>query len=106
MMQIYITTQFEGIHKWDNAPDEVKFLRYPHRHLFNVKVWFSVNHDDRDLEFFIMKRKLNNYILASIDQNDVGSCEMVCRKIAEMDSRITKVEVNEDNENGAVLQIK
>ena len=50
---IWVTFQKEGIHKYPDAPDEVEFLRYPHRHIFKFKVQIDVEHDDRDIEFFI-----------------------------------------------------
>tara|TARA_R110000868_G_scaffold132290_2_gene342957 strand:+ start:5337 stop:5555 length:219 start_codon:yes stop_codon:yes gene_type:complete len=60
--QIYISTSFEGLHQWKDAPDQVDFLRSAHRHIFNIKIYFEVNHNDRDLEFFMMKSEINNLI--------------------------------------------
>lgn len=108
LKQIYISTSFEGIHQWKDAPDEVGFLRNPHRHIFNVKVWFEVNHNDRDLEFFIMKWKVDEFI-QTLSQNEywlyqVWSCEMIADQIHDWfqfdNEKITKIEVNEDWENG------
>lgn len=106
-MEIFITTQFEGFHKWENAPDEVAFLRNFHRHLFKVKVYFKVNLTDRDLEFFIQKKEINKqiYNYLSKRKGTMESCEKMCEFIASTDNRITKVEVNEDGENGAILTI-
>ena len=39
---IWVTFQKEGIHKYPDAPDEVDFLRYPHRHMFHFKVQIEV----------------------------------------------------------------
>lgn len=109
LKQIYVSTSFEGIHQWKDAPNEVKFLRNPHRHIFNVKVWFEVNHNDRDLEFFIMKNKVNTAIKYCTTQRggsnlyEVWSCEMIAQDLLEYFSpefKITKIEVNEDWENG------
>lgn len=110
LKQIYISTSFEGIHKWKNAPKEVKFLRKNHRHIFNVKVWFEVSHNDRDLEFFIMKQKVNDIIHRIYDYYDwiwqceilkVWSCEMIAQDILEEleEFTVTKIEINEDWEN-------
>jgi len=104
MIEIFVTTQFTGFHKWKEAPKKVDFLRNKHRHIFYVKVWFKVSYD-RQLEFFIQKEKLDNYIKKNINTNNVGSCEGVCTVIANMDNRITKVEVSEDRENGAILNV-
>ena len=43
---IWVTFQKEGIHKYPDAPDEVDFLRYPHRHMFHFKVQIEVYNDD------------------------------------------------------------
>lgn len=107
LKQIYISTSFEGIHQWEDAPDEVDFLRNPHRHIFNVKVWFEVSHNDRDLEFFIMKKKVDQFIDMKYVCNhnwlkQVWSCEMIAQDLLEYFSpefNITKIEVNEDWEN-------
>lgn len=106
-MEIFITTQFAGFHKWDNAPEKVAFLRNLHRHLFKVKVYFKVNHNDRDLEFFIQKEEIDKEIrdYLKAHENIIESCEEFCLFLAKTDSRITKVEVNEDGENGAILTI-
>ena len=50
---IWVTFQKEGIHKYPAALDddrlhEVRFLGYPHRHIFHFKVEIEVFHDDRD----------------------------------------------------------
>lgn len=105
MMEIFITTQFVGFHKWDDAPNEVIFLRNKHRHLFKVRVWFKVTHDDRELEFLLMKKKVEDYLEAFEFRQDVGSCEMICKELVDIDARITKVEVSEDGENGAILTL-
>ena len=55
---IWVTFQKEGIHKYPDAPKEVEFLKYPHRHIFKFKVAIEVFHGDRDIEFFIFKRWL------------------------------------------------
>lgn len=113
--QIYIQTQFAGYHRWDAAPNEVAFLRNRHRHIFHVKVSVPVRHNDRDIEFFMMKKVVDNFILNVIDPDncqDVGSCEMLCERIADYVHRhyeynwdeIVTVEVSEDRENGAIIR--
>lgn len=102
---IVVKSQFEGIHSWDNCPHEdVKFLRWPHRHIFHVTMKVEVSHDDRELEFIRVKRKLNQF-LKSFD-TDLGStsCEMLAKQIGMFFVPIFPVEmvsVFEDNENGA-----
>ncbi len=120
--EVYCTLQLEGFHNWENCPiDEVKFLRSSHRHMFHFKCWFDVSHDDRDIEFIMQKRRVEAYlkdkygetikvdpdteILCGIYTTLVFnsmSCEMIARDLLETFG-LSKCEVNEDGENGAVL---
>lgn len=99
---IWITTQFEGFHKYTNAPENVKFLRNEHRHIFKVKVWIEVFHNNRELEFFQFKK----FVESLIDKNlNNMSCEMIATLLAskiktKYKSRKLKIEVSEDGENG------
>ena len=109
-MMIFVTTQFEGIHCYPDAPDEVAFLRSPHRHMFHVKYEVEVFHDDRELEFILVKRALEAYvpILKNLEHK---SCEMIARAIMEWSDnkygiRHVRITVSEDGENGAVLERK
>ena len=69
LKQIYIKTSFRGIHSYWNLKKileedpsselrKVDHLINSHRHTFNVKIYFEINHNDRDLEFFIMQGKV------------------------------------------------
>lgn len=102
---IWITTRFEGFHKYPNAPDEVKFLRNEHRHIFKLKIWIEVFHDERDIEFILFKRFVNNYVTDNAKLNNL-SCEMISdilyKNISNTYSdRKIKIEVSEDGENGS-----
>lgn len=111
---IWITFEFEGIHCYPNAPDEVAFLRDPHRHIFKVKIQLEVFHDDREIEFILFKRFIKDN-MKSEDCNYM-SCENLCDYFNEL--IITKyegysqpekhiygrkmiIDVSEDGENGA-----
>lgn len=104
MNYIWITTQFEGFHKYPDAPDEVSFLREMHRHLFHIKVWIEVFHNDRDIEFILFKRFINSLIHT---QNlNYKSCEMISdelyKKIVDKyPKRKIMIEISEDLENGS-----
>ncbi len=85
---IWVTFQREGIHKYPAALDdsklaEVSFLGYPHRHMFHFKVEISVFHDDRDIEFILFKRELENLFDDGVLQLDYKSCEMISDDLAE-----------------------
>jgi len=115
MTTIWVTTRFSALHYWPKAPIEVSFLQHPHRHEFHVKVEAEVFHDDRELEFFIVKNWLNNVV--SIWSN-TGSYTMSCEQFAteilfqfsirfprekSILGRRTLVTVSEDGENGATV---
>jgi len=104
---IWITFQKEGIHKYPNAPEGVEFLRHPHRHIFHFRVELEVFHEDRDVEFILFKRELENLYNQSILQLDYKSCEMMADDLAnyiqsKYPNRDLVISVSEDNENGAV----
>ena len=110
--QIFVTFEKEGIHKYPAAltdPNlvDVSFLGYPHRHKFCFRVDIDVFHDDRDLEFILMKRWLEELYNESILELDFKSCEMISDDLAEMieakyPNRNFTITVSEDNENGSV----
>lgn len=104
---IVVQTQFEGMHCYPDAPDEVSYLRYLHRHIFCVKLELEVKHDDRELEFIIVKRKLEDYISSESFVKSV-SCEqmakLICRYMFTLyGERNAKCCVYEDNENGGCV---
>ena len=104
---IWITTQFEGFHCYPSAPDEVAFLKNDHRHIFHVKVWIQVFHDDRDIEFFIFKRFVESLLKGG--QFNHKSCEMISDELhtlinATYPNRFIWIEISEDGENGSFKQ--
>tara|TARA_A100000172_G_C3007976_1_gene98698 strand:+ start:446 stop:862 length:417 start_codon:yes stop_codon:yes gene_type:complete len=106
---IWVTFQKEGIHKYPDAPDEVDFLRYPHRHMFHFKVQIEVYDNDRDIEFFIFKRWLESLYADSILELDYKSCEMMADDLAKQikdkyPGRQLSIDVSEDGENGCHVE--
>jgi 6-pyruvoyl-tetrahydropterin synthase len=104
-----VQTQFEGLHKWSGAPED-SFLRNYHRHLFKVSVKIEVRHDDRELEFFDVKQKLDDFIDYHFAKQDFeASCEMIAKHIIDFcllslyDERRFEVEVSEDGENSGIV---
>ena len=104
-IRVFCTTQFEEYHQWREAPEEVYFLRTLHRHNFHVRAEKVVTHDDRDVEFILLKKRVNATIEKIQDDEYVNtwSCE---RWASELLTRLNldKVEVSEDGENGAVVE--
>ena len=116
---IWVTFRKEGMHKYPAAltdpalatGDEydVSFLGYPHRHIFHFKVWISVEHSDRAIEFIQFKRWLENLYNQGTLQLDYKSCEMMAENLyeqiaAKYPGREVWIEVSEDGENGALIK--
>ena len=107
MKSIIVKTTFQGFHRYKDAPEEVKFLKDWHRHLFYVEVWFKVEGDNREIEFFIVKKIIDNYLNNYRDKQFEYSCEQIAEKILnyfKVDN-CYKVRVFEDNENGSEVEI-
>lgn len=107
MKQIWITTQFEGWHRWLSAPPSVEFLRSLHRHVFHIKVAIEIRHNDRDIEFIQFKWFIDDCIKRYILAADTGSCEDIADKLAtcirmEYPGRALTIIVSEDGENGCI----
>jgi hypothetical protein len=120
LKMIWVTFQKEGIHCYPAAATDpnlatgdqydVSFLANPHRHIFHFRVWLSVTHNDRDVEFIQFKRWLkalyngNGSVLAL----DYKSCEMIADDLyvqinLRYPGRHVIIEVSEDNENGCSI---
>lgn len=105
---IKINTQVEFIHRYKLAPEPVSFLREWHRHMLHISVEASVTHEERELEFILIKRAVNEILATKIDLHYVEkSCETVGRELGEelarvIGSRYMRIEVFEDGENGSI----
>jgi hypothetical protein len=107
---ISVRDQYEGFHKYENAPQEVAFLKNLHRHLFKVEATIEVTHNERELEFFMVKDVLKHQIMPFLSHSlDMGSCETQAQRILEGlintygPDRFYGVTVEEDGENGATV---
>lgn len=106
---VFVQFQKEGIHRYPDAPAGVEFLKHPHRHIFHFRVTISVTHNDRDIEFILFKRELENLYSVGTMEVDYKSCEMLAEDLINYISknypgRSIDVEVSEDGENGATLK--
>jgi len=115
MTKTFIISKFnyEGFHKWENAPEEVSYLRARHRHLFYYEVYIEVFHDDRDIEFISFGNWLKDEILKAAGSEVGGkSCEMLAKETIEIirkkygKKREIQVKLFEDNENGSLVKDK
>lgn len=111
MSFIRVRTEFEGFHYYPNAGSidpRIKFLENEHRHMFKVEVKISVDHNDRELEFFLVKWALNDFIKGG--NMNHKSCEMMADEILEFllnqygTWRHYQVVVSEDGESDGIVE--
>ena len=113
---IGVKLSVEGMHYYLNASEnhgkEVKFLEYPHRHMFHIEVRVSVKHDNRDKEFILLKREVIEYLHSKYYQEalnalDFGkiSCEMIAKDLMHA-FHADSVKVSEDDENYALVSLE
>jgi len=121
LKMIWVTFRKEGIHKYPAAATDpnlatgdqydVSFLANPHRHIFHFRVWLSVTHNDRDVEFIQFKRWLEQLYSSTqgVLSLDHKSCEMMSDELYDTISqkypgREIWIEVSEDGENGSFIK--
>jgi hypothetical protein len=119
---ITVKTQFEGVHCYPDAPVEVEYLRNPHRHIFHVEAEIEVFHDDRELEFIMVKHSIENFVETHGELGSM-SCEMIAKELQDhlknlypiteemmLKSHYNKlnrkvnIRISEDGENGVYLR--
>ena len=101
---IYVTLEHEFVHRYKDAPEEVSYLRNYHRHIAHIKVQVEVFHDDREIEFIMLKHELQDHLSQFNEQLDL-SCESLAKGLlyymqTHYGDRDMMIVVNEDNENG------
>lgn len=109
---IIVRTRFEGRHCWPDAPIEVDFLKCVHRHIFYVEAKLPVSHGDRQLEFFMVKRFIDDFLYEKYPDGRLwrNSCEMLAEEILcalQSNYELRKgvsVYVFEDGENGGGVE--
>lgn len=109
---IKVRTEFEGYHYYPNASTidpRIGFLENEHRHMFKVEVKISVTHLDRELEFFLVKWALQEYIKES--KMNHMSCEMIATDILQNHlipnygkDRYYEIVVSEDGESDGIIE--
>lgn len=108
MKRLVITHNvIEGFHSYPNAPEEVDFLQYRHRHNFVVRCKFQVSYSNREVEIFlkqdeITKKFKEKYGIPAEFHN--MSCEMIGEWILEEFDNCIEAEVLEDGFGGAIIQ--
>ena len=115
-MRIFVEDYFLGTHQWDtcNLP-EVEFLKNEHHHNFHVRIECNIKHNDREIEFLILRiwlRKImaTKYVsLFGIIRFGSKSCEMIGEEIKyefekEFGKIKVKVIVSEDKIQGGIVE--
>lgn len=76
----------KGFHRWPTAPDgPMSYLRYRHRHVFDIQAAFAVADSDREIEIIERQNEMEQYLLSRYGAEN-RSCEfgsMSCEQIAE-----------------------
>ena len=118
-----IRFQFEGFHRWKDAPKnqpyDIYFLRNLHRHMFHIEVWIEQKHNERDIEYLTFKDWLLNLAIDTCELcpslplkfgiTEEDSCETMGTKIKAFiknsyPDRKIRVFVFEDGENGTCVE--
>lgn len=110
IVEVFCSLQMEGIHCWPNCNiPEVNYLKYPHRHLFGIKAYKTVKHDDRDVEFIWLKHQIRNFLHSKFFSEELNcldfgsmSCEMIGALLLK-EFKLVRIEVDEDKENGCLV---
>lgn len=109
-MKIKVRFEIEGIHRWsDCLIEEVSYLKDFHRHRFGIIATKLIVHDNRDIEFIQLQHQIKKYLYEKYWSSyhqlhcfDNMSCEAIARELI-LRFNLFDCEVNEDNENGAIL---
>lgn len=113
---IGVKLSVEGMHYYSDASEKhglpMKFLEFPHRHMFHIEVRVSVKHDNRDKEFILLKREVIEYLHSKYYQEELNvldfrkmSCEMIAKDLMFV-FHADSVKVSEDDENYALVSLE
>lgn len=118
---IYVPFIKEGYHRYPAADQDttlatgdeydVSHLAARHFHYFYFKVWVEVTHANRDIEFIQFRRWVEKMYADSVLEVDFKSCEMLADDLyakiaARYPNREIRIDVSEDNINGALVEYK
>jgi len=111
-MKKTVITKFEidGFHHYPNAPKEVDFLSYNHRHTFKIKCGYQVEDLNREKEIFIYRNKVNKFLFNKYGmpcEFENMSCEMIAKEILEQYKKDDMIfcEVWEEETGGARVEV-
>jgi 6-pyruvoyl-tetrahydropterin synthase len=87
-MRIKVKEIFRGVHSWPDAggtieTEKVDFLANTHAHDFRITVECNVEHEDREIEFYLLRNDLVEIIVKNFEckngffQFEGNSCEAI-----------------------------
>lgn len=110
---VYVKLSLYGLHYWPSpSHEEVQFLKSPHGHTFHFKLTFEVDHNDRDIEFFMTKSTILKFLQLKFKDDKLpngilnfgsASCEQLAQLLLEQFNAF-EVDVSEDNLDGAIVR--
>ncbi|OGS40589.1 MAG: hypothetical protein A3K77_07575 [Euryarchaeota archaeon RBG_13_31_8] len=106
---IEIPFSFYFKHKYKDAPKQVSFLRQKHPHDFDCLITIETFHNERELEFYMVREYLNSQI-NTIKRNikETASCECISDVLEQLlrkkygKKRAIIIRVKEDNKYGSL----
>tara|TARA_R110000751_G_scaffold223906_1_gene326000 strand:- start:641 stop:1015 length:375 start_codon:yes stop_codon:yes gene_type:complete len=106
LMTVWCTTRFNAIHHWPDAPAECGWLAYPHHHEFQVRAEVVVADEDRDVEFLLLARLIDERIEPKVGEETLTwSCEhyaiWIADVLADEGFDVFEVQVSEEGLHGA-----
>ena len=83
---IFVKEKITAMHKWKDPDSRVDFLGNDHVHDFIYTVSCSVEHDDREIEFYLLRNDVKKILLKYSKVNGIAqfggrSCEMLAREM-------------------------
>ena len=106
---VWIRTEKEFIHNYPTPPEGVEFLQHPHSHIFKFKIYIEVFDNDREIEFILFKRFIDNMLMSLPTDLENTSCESLADALNDEISlaypnRDIKISVSEDNNYGCLKE--
>lgn len=106
--RVIATFSIPGFHEWPGATGEAGFLSARHRHLFFFRVEALVSDSDRQIEFLALGHQARSAVQRRFgDPAEFGtwSCENLAEWLLDKVQHCVAVEVWEDGENGARVEL-
>lgn len=109
---VKVRNEIEMVHLFSKADpaSPTYFLGYPHRHVFKITSKIQVFHEDREIEFFALKQRVQEELakFKNTRNHTDFSCETLADYLLEFieevfGSRMIEIEVSEDGENSAIV---